>query len=44
MIESKYSLENYGVVEGIVKTDGQTLATVTLQALRMNEENNFKIF
>lgn len=44
MIESKYSLENYGVVEGIVKTGNQTLATVTLQALRMNEENNFKIF
>ena len=39
MIENKYSFDNYAVVEGIVKTDEKVLATATLQALRLNEDN-----
>ena len=44
MIESKYSFDNYGVVEGIVKSGEIILATATLQALRMNEDNKINIF
>jgi predicted hotdog family 3-hydroxylacyl-ACP dehydratase len=44
MIERKYSFDNYGVVEGIVKTDEKILATATLQALRLNEDNKAIIF
>jgi hypothetical protein len=44
MIESKYSFDNYGVVEGVVKTGDKILATATLQALRMNEDNKINIF
>jgi predicted hotdog family 3-hydroxylacyl-ACP dehydratase len=39
MIENKYSFDTYGVVEGIVKAGEKVLATVTLQALRLNEDN-----
>ena len=44
MIESKYSFDNYGVVEGTVKTGEKVLATATLQALRLNEDNKVIIF
>ena len=44
MIESKYSFDNYGVVEGIVKTGEKVLATATLQAVRLNEDNKAIIF
>lgn len=40
MIENKYTFDNYAVVEGIVKTGDKVLATATLQALQMNEDNN----
>ena len=39
MIENKYSFDNYGVLEGTVKAGEKMLATVTLQALRLNEDN-----
>jgi len=38
MLESKYSFDNYGVVEGTVKTGEEILATATLQAMRLNED------
>ena len=44
MIESKYSFDTYGVVEGTVKTGEKILATATLQALRLNEDNKAIIF
>jgi predicted hotdog family 3-hydroxylacyl-ACP dehydratase len=44
MIESKYSFDNYGVLEGVVKTGEKILATATLQALRLNEDNKAIIF
>jgi predicted hotdog family 3-hydroxylacyl-ACP dehydratase len=39
MLESKYSFDNYGVVEGIIKTGEKVLATATLQALRLDDDN-----
>ena len=39
MIENKYSFDNYAVVEGTVKAGEKVLAIVTLQALRLNEDN-----
>ncbi|MFA5322229.1 MAG: hypothetical protein WC373_06090 [Smithella sp.] len=39
LLESKYSFDNYGVVEGIVKDGEKILVTATLQALRLNEDN-----
>jgi predicted hotdog family 3-hydroxylacyl-ACP dehydratase len=39
VITSTYSFDNYGVVKGTVKTGEKVLATVTLQALRLNEDN-----
>jgi len=39
MIENKYTFDNYAVVEGTVKTGAKVLATATLQALQMNEDN-----
>jgi len=39
MITSKYSFDNYGVVGGTVKAGEKILATATLQALRLNEDN-----
>jgi predicted hotdog family 3-hydroxylacyl-ACP dehydratase len=44
IIKSKYSFDNYGVVEGTVKAADKILATATLQALRLNEDNNTIIF
>jgi predicted hotdog family 3-hydroxylacyl-ACP dehydratase len=44
VIESKYSFDNYGVVEGIVKAGNKILATATLQALRLNADNKEIIF
>ena len=39
MIENTYSFDNYAVVEGTIKTGKKVLATVVLQAIRMNEDN-----
>ena len=44
MLQSRYSFDNYGVVEGTVKTGEKILATATLQALRLNEDNKAIIF
>ena len=38
-VESKYSLDNYAVIEGTVKNGRQVLATMVLQALRLNEDD-----
>jgi predicted hotdog family 3-hydroxylacyl-ACP dehydratase len=38
-VSSKYSFDNYGVVEGIVKSGEKVVATMILQALRMNDDN-----
>jgi len=38
-VESKYSLDNYAVIEGTVKGDEKILGTMVLQALRLNEDN-----
>lgn len=37
-IESKHSLENYGVVEGTVRSGEEVLARVTLQAMILNKD------
>ncbi len=37
-LESKYAFDNYGVVEGTVKTGEKILATATLQAIRLNDD------
>jgi len=39
VLDSKYSFDNYGVVEGTVKAGEKILATATLQAMRMNGED-----
>jgi len=39
MIENKYTFDNYAVVEGTIKTGEKVLATATLQALSLNEDN-----
>ena len=39
MIENKYTFDNYAVVEGTVKAGEKVLATATLQAMRLNEDN-----
>lgn len=39
MLESKHSYDNYGVVEGTVKSGENILATATLQAMMLNEDN-----
>lgn len=38
LIESKHSLENYGVVEGTVKSGDAVLARMTLQAMILNKD------
>lgn len=38
MLESKYSFDNYGVVEGIVKAGEKIVASATLQAMRLNDD------
>ena len=37
---SKYSFDNYGVVEGIVKSGEKVVATMVLQALRINNDSD----
>lgn len=39
MIESKHSFDNYGVIEGVVKAGEIILASATLQAMLLNEDN-----
>jgi len=39
LVNSKYSFDNYGVVQGIIKTGENILATIVLQALRLNEDS-----
>ncbi|HDQ03097.1 MAG TPA: hypothetical protein ENN23_00765 [Deltaproteobacteria bacterium] len=38
-VTSKYTLDNYAVMEGEIKSGEDVLATVVLQALRLNEED-----
>jgi predicted hotdog family 3-hydroxylacyl-ACP dehydratase len=38
MLESKYSFDNYGVVEGTVKAGEKIVASATLQAMRLNDD------
>jgi predicted hotdog family 3-hydroxylacyl-ACP dehydratase len=38
-VKSRYALDDYGVVEGTVKSGEQVLATATLQAVCLNEDN-----
>jgi predicted hotdog family 3-hydroxylacyl-ACP dehydratase len=38
-VNSKYSLDSYAVVEGIIKSGEDVLATIVLQALRLNEDS-----
>jgi predicted hotdog family 3-hydroxylacyl-ACP dehydratase len=38
-VNSKYSIDNYAVIEGTVKNGENILATMVLQALRLNEED-----
>jgi predicted hotdog family 3-hydroxylacyl-ACP dehydratase len=38
-VNSKYSFDNYGVVQGIIKTGEDILATIVLQVLRLNEDS-----
>jgi predicted hotdog family 3-hydroxylacyl-ACP dehydratase len=40
MLESKYSFDNYGVVEGTVKAGEKILVTATLQAMRLNDDDH----
>lgn len=39
LLESKYSFDNYGVVEGTVKSGEDILVTATLQAMRLNDND-----
>jgi len=39
ILKNSYSFDNYGVVEGTVKSGEKVLATATLQAMRLNEDN-----
>jgi predicted hotdog family 3-hydroxylacyl-ACP dehydratase len=43
-VKSMYSFDNYGVIEGTVKCGEDVLVVAVLQALRMDENNNLKIF
>ena len=43
-IKSLYSFDNYGVIEGTVKSGNDVLVVAVLQALRMDDDNNMKIF
>jgi len=38
-VNSKYSFDNYGVVQGTIKSGEDILATIVLQALRLNEDS-----
>lgn len=44
MIESKHSFDNYGVIEGAVKTGDKILALATLQAMRLNKDDEVTTF
>lgn len=37
-VRSLYAFDQYGVVEGIVKSDNDILLTATLQAMRLNQD------
>jgi predicted hotdog family 3-hydroxylacyl-ACP dehydratase len=39
IIENKYTFDNYAVVEGTIKTGEKVLASATLQAMSLNEDN-----
>jgi predicted hotdog family 3-hydroxylacyl-ACP dehydratase len=39
-LESKYAFDNYGVVEGVVKTGEKVWATAILQAMCLNNDDN----
>jgi predicted hotdog family 3-hydroxylacyl-ACP dehydratase len=39
ILKNSYSFDNYGVVEGTVKSGEKVLATATLQAMRLNDDN-----
>ena len=43
-VKSMYSFDNYGVIEGTVKSENDLLVVAVLQALRMDDDNNLKIF
>jgi len=43
-VKSMYSFDNYGVIEGTVKCGFDVLVVAVLQALRMDDDNNLKIF
>ena len=43
-VKSLYSFDNYGVIEGTVKSGNDLLVLAILQALRMDDDNNLKIF
>ena len=43
-VKSMYSFDNYGVIEGTVKSGNDLLVLAILQALRMDDDNNLKIF
>jgi len=43
-VKSMYSFDNYGVIEGTVKCGEDVLVAAVLQALRMDDDNNLKIF
>jgi len=38
-VHSKYSFDNYGVVQGTIKSGEDILAVIILQALRLNEDS-----
>ena len=37
-VDSVHSFDNYGVIEGVVKSGNDTLVTAVLQALRLNDD------
>jgi predicted hotdog family 3-hydroxylacyl-ACP dehydratase len=39
-VKNMYSFDNYGVIEGIVKSGEKVVATMVLQALRMNNDDD----
>jgi len=43
-VKSLYSFDNYGVIEGTVKSGNDVLVVAVLQALRMDDDNNLRIF
>lgn len=43
-VKNAYSLDNYGIIEGVVKIGNDVSVTAVIQALRMDDDNNMKIF